>query len=59
MGCNCKQKPEPIPVEVTPPVIEELSFPDTPDGLLAKELKEYNDEKYRKLMEDINKVQPE
>jgi hypothetical protein len=54
--CNCKK----TKVEAPPSIpVEELKFPDTPDGLLAKELKEWKEEQHRIIMEDINKSHPE
>jgi hypothetical protein len=63
--CNCKgtAKPDPQPQiqvqQITPPVIDELPFPDTPDGLMAQELKKWKDEQHQIMMDDLNKTQPD
>lgn len=68
MGCNCKgqAKADPQPniqvITIPPishPVIDELSFPDSPDGLLAQELKKWKEEQHQIMMDDLNKIQPE
>jgi len=57
--CNCKKKPE--PPAVIPPIesvhsmdnIDEFFIPDTPDGLLARELNKWNEEEHKKLMDQL------
>ncbi|CAB5214052.1 hypothetical protein UFOVP185_7 [uncultured Caudovirales phage] len=49
--CDCKKKKEEPIVEP----IKVVVYPDTPDGLLAKELDSFYSEEHQKLMDQINK----
>ena len=61
--CNCRKTKitEPnIPIQtINQPVLDELPFPQSIAEQHAKELKEWQDEQYRKLMNDIDKKDPE
>lgn len=56
MGCGCKQTSIKAPVvEVTPPVIDELPYPETEEGKLARELDVLNAAYFKQYEEDKNK----
>jgi hypothetical protein len=60
--CNCKGNKSQPQAKIETPYqkiettnhfdnIDEFFIPDTPDGLLARELKKWNEEEHKKLME--------
>lgn len=55
MGCNCKGKA----TGISQPVLDELPKIDTPDTLLAKELKDWKEEQHKVMMDDLKRNENE